>query len=95
MVDGEPSFTEPWEAQVFALAVELGRAGLFQPGEWSAALGAELSDKDGRYYEAWLAAVEKLAVAKGLTDADTLAARKEAWEEAYHTTPHGQPVSLR
>ena len=39
----ERVFAEPWEAQIFALAVELGRGGAFAPTEWSAALGAELS----------------------------------------------------
>ncbi len=95
--EDEPSFAEPWQAQAFALGVALGEAGAFAAGEWSAALGAELraGEGAGAYYEAWLAAVEKLAVERGLVDAAALARRKAAWAEAYRTTPHGKPVELR
>ncbi len=92
---GEPVFAEPWEAQIFALAVELGRGGAFAPSEWSAVLGAELSAAaDDRYYAAWLSAVERLVIAKGLADADALAERRAAWARAYESTPHGRPVEL-
>jgi hypothetical protein len=40
------------------------------------------------------AALERLVAAKGLTDPAALAARKEAWAEAYRHTPHGKPVEL-
>ena len=47
-----------------------------------------------RYYEYWLAALERLVTSKGLTDGESLAARKEEWADAYRHTPHGQPVVL-
>jgi hypothetical protein len=43
----------------------------------------------------WVAALEKLLVARGLTDIAALFERKEAWADAYRHTPHGQPVKLR
>ena len=97
------AFAEPWQAQAFALAIRLSDAGLFTRGEWSEALGAQLKaaadsgapDDGSRYYEHWLAALEKLVTSKGLTDADALAARKDEWAHAYRETPHGQPVELR
>jgi nitrile hydratase accessory protein len=101
--DGEPVFTEPWEAQAFALAVKLSEQGHFTWKEWAAALGHELQaaadrgepDIDGsQYYRHWLAALERLVTEKELTDAATLAARKNAWADAYRHTPHGQPVHL-
>ena len=46
------------------------------------------------YYQHWLAALEHLAIAKGLSEADELAQRVQAWREAYLATPHGQPVEL-
>lgn len=96
-------FAEPWQAQAFAMAVELSAKGYFTWKEWAAALGEELEaavdrgepDDGSRYYEHWLAALERLVTAKALTDAAALAARKEAWADAYRRTPHGQPVELK
>lgn len=51
-------------------------------------------ETESHYYEHWLTALEKLAVEKGLTDLVALTARKEAWRDAYHRTPHGKPVEL-
>jgi nitrile hydratase accessory protein len=91
----EPVFAEPWEAQAFALAVQLHAQGAFTWPEWAAALADAIkADPEAPYYERWLAALETLALAKGLTDARTLHARKHAWEHAYETTPHGKPVEL-
>jgi nitrile hydratase accessory protein len=99
---GGPVFAEPWEAQAFALVVKLSEAGHFTWKEWAAALADELKaaadrgepDDGSRYYHHWLAALEGLVKAKGLADAAALAARKEAWADAYRHTPHGQPVEL-
>jgi hypothetical protein len=37
-----PVFAEPWQAQAFALAVQLSDAGYFTWTEWAETLGAEL-----------------------------------------------------
>jgi nitrile hydratase accessory protein len=100
--DGGPVFREPWEAQAFALAVKLSGEGHFTWKEWAAALAGELKtatdrgepDDGSRYYEHWLAALERLVTAKGLTDPAALLARKEAWADAYRHTPHGKPIEL-
>jgi nitrile hydratase accessory protein len=97
-----PVFAEPWQAQAFALAVKLSEQGYFTWTEWAAALAAELKsaaarsepDDGSRYYEHWLAALERLITAKGLTDLESLLERKQAWAEAYRRTPHGKPVEL-
>jgi nitrile hydratase accessory protein len=101
--DGGPVFGEPWQAQAFALAVRLSAQGHFSWKEWAAALAQELraaadrgeADDGSRYYEYWLAALEKLTAAKGLSNKDEMSERKEAWGEAYRHTPHGKPVELR
>lgn len=91
----EAPFEEPWQAQAFALAVELNAKGVFTSSEWSEALGAAIADDPAApYYQSWLAALEALVRVNALTNAPELAARKSAWEEAYLTTPHGQPVTL-
>jgi nitrile hydratase accessory protein len=100
--EGGPVFAEPWQAQAFALAVKLSEQGHFTWKEWAAGLAEELQaaarrgepDDGSRYYEHWLTALERLVMAKGLTDQATLLTRREAWAEAYRATPHGTPVEL-
>ncbi len=100
--DGGPVFAEPWQAQVFALAVRLSSQGHFTWTEWAAALAEQLKaaadrgepDDGSRYYEHWLAALEQLVTAKELTEPTALDERKKAWIDAYHQTPHGHPVEL-
>ena len=100
--EGGPIFAEPWQAQAFALAVKLSEAGHFTWKEWAGALADELRaaerrdepDDGTRYYEHWVAALERLVTAKGLTDQHALRERRDAWADAYRHTPHGQPVQL-
>ena len=90
-----PVFAEPWEAQAFAMAVKLNEAGVFTWGEWADTLGAELKAVPQRpYYESWLAALERLSVAKGLTSEAERVARVAAWDRAAKATPHGEPITL-
>jgi nitrile hydratase accessory protein len=91
----EAPFAEPWQAQAFALAVHLHGAGVFTWSEWAGALAAEIAARPAApYYEAWLAALERLAAEKRLATSAELAGRKGEWEAAYLHTPHGQPVEL-
>ena len=93
-----PVFAEPWEAQAFAMAVQLHRQGVFTWTEWAQALSGELAgaaDDGGAYYQHWLKALEGLVIGRGLAGADAMHERKHAWEDAYRTTPHGKPVELR
>lgn len=97
--DGGPVFAEPWQAQAFALALELNAQGAFTWPEWAAALSERLKaagpdDDPARYYEHWLAALEGLVTSRDLASAAALHERKHAWEDAYARTPHGQPVEL-
>ena len=95
-------FAEPWQAQAFALAVNLSKAGHFTWKEWAATLADELKsaaargepDDGSHYYEHWVAALERLVTSKGLTDENALRERKDAWADAYRHTPHGKPVEL-
>lgn len=97
-----PVFAEPWQAQAFALTVQLSRAGYFNWPEWADQLAGVLRDAaandpldDGsHYYDYWLLALERLCLAKGLTDAPALNSRTAAWADAYRRTPHGKPVEL-
>lgn len=95
----EPVFVEPWQAQAFALAVELNARGVFEWPEWADALSRELHSPDAApdgsdYYDHWMRALEKLLVAKGVTTSDTVADLALAWQRAAHATPHGRPILL-
>jgi nitrile hydratase accessory protein len=101
--EGGPVFAEPWQAQAFALAVKLSEQGHFTWKEWAAALAAELKaaadrgepDDGSRYYEHWLAALERLVTTHQLSTPEELRQRKDDWADAYRHTPHGKPVQLR
>jgi nitrile hydratase accessory protein len=98
-----PVFREPWEARAFAMAVALQNAGLFGWGEWADTLGAEIRraqssgdpDTGDSYYHHWLAALEVIATAKGVTSPEALARYGHAWDHAADRTPHGAPIELR
>src|SRR5438105_2849044 len=89
-----PVFREPWEAQAFALAVQLQERGLFTWDEWADALGAEIGaaqksgdpDLGDTYYRHWLHALERLVVAKGAASQTGLEQTKEAWDRAAKAT---------
>lgn len=92
-------FAEPWQAQAFALALQLHEQGAFTWPEWAAALSLRLAaagpkDDGAHYYDHWLAALEDLVTGKQMADATALDERKRAWAAAYARTPHGRPVEL-
>lgn len=97
-----PVFRAPWEAQAFAMMLSLHQGGIFTWAEWAAALADELAaaaahgepDDGTRYYEHWLAALEKLVVAKNIAAVTDIEQRVHDWEAAARATPHGQPVVL-
>src|SRR6266446_6120847 len=70
-----PVFREPWEARAFAMTLALYDRGLFQWPEWAAILGDEIKkaqaagdpDTGETYYRHWLAALERIVAAKGVT----------------------------
>jgi nitrile hydratase accessory protein len=98
-----PLFSAPWEAQAFAMAVALSERGVFTWKEWAGRLADEIGsarlrgepDDGSRYYEHWLAALEKLVGDKGLVLTDELRTRKAEWDQAARETPHGRPIELR
>jgi nitrile hydratase accessory protein len=101
--DEGPVFREPWQAQAFALALSLHERGLFSWNEWAATLGEEIKkaqaagdpDTGETYYHHWLATLERIVAAKGLTDSETLGRTRDAWQHACARTPHGAPIELQ
>lgn len=84
-----PTFAAPWQARAFGLAVVLhDRAGAIDWTEFQSNLVSELPETDAMtedddpanvveadYYEAWLRALERLAVERGWIDRDELEQR--------------------
>ena len=97
--DAGPVFAAPWQAQAFAMTLHLHAKGLFGWTQWAEALGAEIraagpADDGSRYYEHWLAALEKIVAASGAADARALHERADAFSRAAQATPHGKPIEL-
>ncbi len=99
----EPVFSDPWHAQVFAVTVALNEAGRFDWPDWASMFSRTLRqhgldrqlDGDDDYFNAWLETLENLLDEQGAAASDEISNLQSAWEEAYLTTPHGQPVHLR
>ncbi len=100
--DEGPVFREPWEAQAFAMALALHERGLFTWIEWASALAEQIKraqaagdpDTGETYYRHWLATLEHLVAAKGVTTSETLHRYRDAWDHAADRTPHGKPIEL-
>ncbi|MEM9105835.1 MAG: nitrile hydratase accessory protein [Pseudomonadota bacterium] len=96
----DPSpFSEPWQAQAFAMVVSLHEEGLFEWDEWAQTLSGELQRpgvaEDGSdYYVCWLRALEKLLDEKSITDDGSIERVAAAWSRAANATPHGEPIVL-
>jgi nitrile hydratase accessory protein len=98
-----PVFREPWEAQAFAMALQLHARGLFTWPEWAATLADEIKraqaagdpDTGETYYMHWLNALERIVAEKGVTNAQTLARYRDAWDHAADRTPHGAAIELK
>lgn len=97
-----PVFREPWEAQAFAMALDLYDKGHFTWDEWVKTISAEIAAAKGRgeadlgdtYYRHWLAALERIVAAKGLSSTAELADRREAWRHADEHRDFGAPIRL-
>jgi nitrile hydratase accessory protein len=100
--DEGPVFREPWEAQAFALALELSEQGRFTWAEWVEIFTQEIGaaqkrgdpDLGDSYYRHWLNSLERICAEKGLVGRADMDRRKEEWRRAYHNTPHGKPIEL-
>lgn len=95
--DNEPIFSEPWEAQAFALVIGLYEKDAFTWTEWADVLSKTIHADDGftPYYELWLKALETIVMQKSLTNETEITNRKSEWQKALLATPHGEPIELQ
>jgi nitrile hydratase accessory protein len=92
----EPVFSQPWQAQAFALAVSLNEQGIFTWSEWAQMFSKEI-ENDGdpqSYYLNWMNALETLLNDKGIVVSEERIERNNAWDKASRATPHGEPIVL-
>jgi nitrile hydratase accessory protein len=72
--NGELVFEAPWEGRAFGLAVVLSDRRIYDWDDFRARLIDEIGAQP-TYYESWLAALEKLLVARGVVTASELDSR--------------------
>lgn len=102
-MDGEPLFTEAWQAQLLAMIDQMVSNDLLSASLWSETLGRKLREADAAgkaddidtYYAAALAAFETLLEQLPQLSMQSVDDTQKAWEQAYLSTPHGKPVVLK
>jgi len=102
-MDGEPIFDEAWQPQLLAMVDQLISEGVFSNSLWSETLGENLraaqaagkNDDVDTYYEAVLNSFEFLLNQSSNISTESIDDKQQAWERAYLSTPHGQPVKLK
>jgi len=102
-IDGkEPVFAEPWQAQTFAMTMQLSRSGAFTWGDWVQVFSTEIRANPAQpgensvaaYYRQWLTALETMLIICGLSTREEIAGMETLWRAAYINTPHGLPIAL-
>ncbi len=90
--DHGPVFAEPWQAQAFAVVVQLTETGTITREEWADRLGGVFKEAEARgefdtgrrYYDHWLTALERLVVEKQLAGWDDLSKEGDTIRENDH-----------
>lgn len=93
--DAGPVFDRPWQAQAFALTVELYKSDLFTWPEWVEVFSEEIKafpilpgeSVNDAYYRQWMSALEKMVASRKLVEETDLLARTQEWRQAYLNTP--------
>ena len=96
--NGELVFAQPWESRAFGVAVALHDAGVIDFEDFRARLINEIAAWEAahgtaaagyRYYERWLAALERTLLDAGLVDTDRVdSARERLRREWEHDHAH-------
>lgn len=101
-LDGLPVFEHEWQAQILAMADTLISNKSIEAASWSENFGAGLKqahaaehpDDLGTYYKVALDTLEMLVIEQCKMTVSELSNKRQAWEQAYLSTPHGEPVRL-
>lgn len=102
LIEDGPVFSEPWQAQAFAMTLALHDRGLFSWAQWADTLSACIvfaqqngdADQGQTYYHHWLAALEQVTLDAKVVSREQLYVRQSGWRHAVERTPHGMPIEL-
>jgi nitrile hydratase accessory protein len=98
----DPTFAEPWQAQAFAMTMQLSKRGAFTWADWVEVFSTEIRTHPAQpgegsneaYYRQWLAALETILTERGLASTEEISHMQQLWCQAYLNTPHGLPIVL-
>ena len=94
--------SEPWHAELLAIAVLLCETGHLDKSELPEVAGKAISgagssvdtSSDEAAFEAALSKLETVLAKKGIADRNEIDSALNEWRQAYLDTPHGKPVKL-
>ena len=104
--EADEPFNEPWELRAFAIAVAAFEASQFEWSEFQGSLTEAIknweaenpgySQKDWRYYEHWLTALEVVLTRHGLLSQDGLDERAKVVLNMprHHHDPSDEPIAI-
>ena len=99
--DKDLIFSEPWQAELFAITLNLHEKGLFNWNSWTKKLGSSLkrdnnnsTDNLEYYFLSWLSALEETLLEMKITELTKIASIEKAWKDAISKTPHGKKVEI-
>ena len=95
-------FSEPWHAELLAIAILLCETGRLDKSDLSEVAGKAISDTGSSTgsasgedaFEAALGKLESVLAENGFADRTEIDSALNEWRQAYLDTPHGDPVKL-
>ncbi len=94
-------FSEPWQAELFAITLNLCQRGIFEWDDWTECLGRSLKrgkkkHKDDlvNYFTNWIYALEEKLIEKKVAELKKIKNIENAWRDAISKTPHGKKVEI-
>ena len=94
-------FSDPWQAELFAITLNLYQRGIFDWDDWTECLGRNLKSGKNKgkddltnYFSNWLYALEEKLLEKEVTEINKIKNIENAWRDALSKTPHGQKVKI-
>lgn len=88
VANAERPFRRGWEAQIFAIVVQLSRSGLFTWAEWTSRLAREIGKPPAHLGEfaPWISALQSLLDEKQVLTARDVALRLQEFEHNHTNT---------
>jgi len=100
--NSDPSFSEPWHAEAFAVTMQLSRAGYFSWEAWVEKFSAQIKaspqlaeeSPNEAYFRQWMQALNSLLLQSGLLSEQEISDYSEHWRRSYFHTAHGSAIEF-